>query len=336
MGILGPLALGLVAKGGMSLLGAHQRANQLNQYDDMLNQNLKAAGAQPLDFGGHKNFSWQNGVGTMHKQYADDALKRFQEQQQLGDINSRLPQGAQPFVSLPAAEAYNTGVSQPLQKNTYEREQNIQNAQPLRDLIGQSPSAFFPGSGWETQPGGGMSGVMIGNDGRPLLNLAAGKVGGLSSLDGMTEKEIYDFINANRATSGENRAINADERATAKEGREASLFPVKQQQERLKIRKQELDMRKTQQDIANIQQIMKYRPREAEARIRKLAQKTGAQPNAISIMLQSGKTPKQIGDALFNKVQAEGMGLDFGEPSGGGAPAPGGVPSFNDWRNGKR
>lgn len=102
----GYLAAGLLGGAGLALLGAHHKANVLNQYDNSLNAQLQQQGATPLNFE-HRNFVFKSDADTAasHQKLYDDALKAHQNQSQLNDYNNQGAQyGLQQFTNPTSAE----------------------------------------------------------------------------------------------------------------------------------------------------------------------------------------------------------------------------------------
>lgn len=290
---LGALALGKGIK-------SYSNARSVNNYANRMGVDYNVGNF----YGGNPD----DAVSAINELYKTQKQARM-DQAELEDINAHLGQGVTPFRNVKAAQSYYTGASIPEAKAQMERTRKVQEANPLRDLVQSQPGLFFPGAGGVRNADGYTDGIMDDGTGNPMIQTGTGRIAGLPDFTDMTSEEIYKTIDTNRATSGENRALNDDARKQADEGRKAELQPYQ-------VRLKELSVQKTIQEIARLKQMHDLNPKLYAARIAALnrSNRGGGGSNRmfspeIDFLIRQGRPMAEIEQLVLDKMSGASSGV---------------------------
>lgn len=318
-----PFGAALLTIGGLAALKAKQRANQFNDYERLVNMSLPEGYKVPEE---HKSFLWGKGSLDYKRDalnmLAKSRLSQYANDTELGDYNNQATRfGMAPFRSTEAAKAilgpYGSQDAQFIVPSQY-GPQYLKGRQFLHENFdedgGQRQGSpilppFVPPGKTVNTPGGTVQ-FDISESSPPILST------------GVTQRELPPLPEGAMLTPG---MIDSyyKERPAYQNARtnERKQKLAEDEYTNIKTPKARLEMKRIEVQIKNIQQIMKYRPQEAKARIAALASKSGRSPSSIEMMLAAGKTPKEIGKMLFQKASANLLPEEEDYPSTG-APAP--------------
>lgn len=325
-GINIPAALGILALGKLAQ-GAF-RHNQYNNQVDLTNQALPQGYQLPHQKGWF-NF---NDPATNKAGIAAAAAQKLQRYNADDLLTGLQGQGVNvPFHSPQNVQNFSDKVYIPGQANNYQEglKQTRENAQgramantlPILAQLGQQaigqpthtqslPPMPMNGLDNSDLPGGLSAGVSQSVT-APPPNLPTGQ-------DYFYDPKLVRQALQN-ATTTRGQDLTAE---TSRRGQDLQ-HSDRQSQQKFNEKKynaeaplRQAKLKKITADIAKVQQDMKLKPQLVRAQIARLSRQTGHSPNSIELMLQSGKSPKQIGDLLFKKAAFEaGEDPDMMQPS---------------------
>jgi hypothetical protein len=255
-----------------------------------------------------KGFFWGDDAGMKESLKAayDANLKDFQRQRMLNEVNSRLPQGVNPFQDEDMGKAFFGSVTAPEYKATAERTRKIQEADALRDFYSKHPEFIYSPDelGAQQSQGGGAMGTSS-PDG--TFQAGAQTNSNLPEFQGLTTDEMKEAL-------GNLKTVRDD--ARLREGQnirndEYNNFKKPFNSQRLE---------KIKLEIRDIQNMLDLKPALARARIAALQRSGVGRGHSISelelLIRNYGEeaVAQMKMDSLSNRAQgSEGGGVSSKE-----------------------